>query len=223
MEYREYKVGEGLEKKLGILGETHIYTREETELAEDVVPEYDVIGHEGGRQKAWYLSLIYAVPMRAILAGTRRSLKNKTAKGIAENLEKKTVSLETGYKLSKTSAIYLGSLAILGTILSPLLYIESKLFGRMTEKYYAKKAKKAGKTRRLIESKISRLDRFLAKYVVDQEERDDLMAARSAELLRQEDNLLVVCGEGHLQGLVERLSKDFELEPVTQRKPVINV
>ena len=47
MKYKEYlaKV-EDQEKKLGILGEFHLYTKEESEFAKEIINDFDIIATE---------------------------------------------------------------------------------------------------------------------------------------------------------------------------------
>ena len=89
MRYLEYAATiEKRPKRLGVLGETHIYTPEETAFAEQIVPTYNNIGAEGvgdfvGNVLALYKPFLWASHRH------RRSYRNMTAKAIARERKKK--------------------------------------------------------------------------------------------------------------------------------------
>lgn len=101
MYYREYKVIIGdLEKKLGILGETHIYSASDTKVAKQKIPEFGTVAIEGEDEEEFrkgnlkYVALVFLPALLLYSAMTKRSLDNENALSIAKKLDKNIVRFD---------------------------------------------------------------------------------------------------------------------------------
>jgi len=220
MQYYEYLTEvDGLEKKVGILGEIHIYTSLESIFAHSVIPNYETIAMEGPKKGStpffFCVGLLYVPVILAYMAGTNRSFNNPTAKAIAKIHRKEIITLEddTDQLFPFTQKLAFGLVGLLSIPISPYLYFKYKMNGDPFEhgtKNYEKKMKRK-------KSLVSKLTSYA--YFNNLEQRDRVMAERSIDLLRSErDNLLIVCGEAHVPGITENLRKQLDLEEVIKPK-----
>ena len=148
------------------------------------------------------------------IAGTNRSSKNDTAQHIAETYCKRIVRLEKDEEqlwplMQKIAFATLGATSI---FISPFLYGYLKLYGDPyeagTKAYKKRTAEKKSK-----KSLFSRFIDFAYESNLDQ--RNRAMAEKSIDILRRNtNNLLVVCGEEHLDGIVENLYGRLRLKEV---------
>lgn len=217
MRYKEFKVRDnGLEKKLGILGDTHIYTFDEFEFAEDVLLNYDNIAHEGSKKKSLYLaltSLLMIPQLIGLVAGTDRSITHPPAKEIAKSYHKNIHHIENNFSTicPLKQKIALTLYALVSIPLSPFTFYNCKKYGDPftpgTEAYKKRKEMQNKK-----KSKISRF--LISGYKGTIPIRDSEMASQATELLKGMDNLLIVCGERHLDGIVKNLHKALDIEEV---------
>lgn len=219
MLYQEFLVREnGQDKKLGILGETHLYRAEETELAREIVPEFKNIALEGSSksdsiQMIGYLFLPATI---AYAAATQRSFPllkkfpfldyHEDTEDIARRMKKNIHYLEEDldeqFSLGQKIAL---ATCVFGTIpLTPFIYARYKL---REEKVQSAPENTTSITYRL------------ANALADVARRDEVMAARSATLLRSRDNLLINCGEVHIVGIIDHLNRYMLLEQTREESP----
>lgn len=126
--------------------------------------------------------------------------------------------LEEDLSLPFLQKIALATLGMVSIPLAPVLYVYHKIYGnhnkregRETEAYEKRMAKKSKNK----ESLSYRLAKFAFRNGVD--ERNKVMAERSIDIFtKYPGNLLIVCGEGHLDGLVENLSRSLRLKELKE-------
>ena len=217
MKYKEYVVKFNEERRLGpfarlgILGEEHIYTPEESIFVKKIMPSFDTVAIEGESKQSssfFWLGLLYLPVMLAYMAGTNRSLNNDTAKQIAEKYGKRIMRLEedTEQLFPLSQKIALAIVGLTSIPMAPLCYAKLKLYGDPFEvgtKAYEKRIADKKKGKKGLDL-FSRLTNFA--YMGNIGKRDRIMAERSIDILRRvSDNLLIVCGENHLDGIVKNL------------------
>ncbi len=202
MQYREFEVTlPDKTAKLGILGETHIYTPKESNCAGEIVSQFDSIAIEGSdRFTRVRLALLPFMPAVIALAhGSNRT--SRTAKDIAEDQKKKIVRLEPnmGESFSNKQLLALTAIGLMTIPFTPLIYAYSKYRGEDAIKSLSISEKKS--------SEPSYLERFV-KFAIESNiaERDRKMAERTRELvLTGAGNVLHVSGQAHTDGVIANL------------------
>lgn len=216
MRYKEYLVKlDGSKKILGVFGEQHIYTQDASRFVRKIMHNFDTIVIEGTNQKSslFWIGILYIPVTLAYVAGTKKSFDTlDTAKTIAEEHGKRVVRLEEDIEhlLPLTQKI---ALAIAGTVsipMSPFVYSYCRFYGDPYEVGTKAYERRMAKER---EGKKSLFSGFL-EYAFKNNEEDSIMAERSVGILKDSKNLLVVCGEGHLDGLVRELSNKLRLKEI---------
>lgn len=220
MRYKEYRVSIGdLEKKLGILSESHIYSAEDSKLAEEIISQYQVLASEGSQQSSpsmVAIAMLYLPVSLAYMAGTGRSVDNPVAYKLAKSLGKPVVWLEsepdTVYSLKQKIA--LAAFGLLTIPFSPLIYLFFKRLGDPADsesksyklfKQYEEKLAERGKPG-LIDA--------LGEYAIfsNFDSRNSTMVSGVVQLLESPiESLLLSCGDGHLEGIVEELEARLDL------------
>ncbi len=189
-------------KKLGILGEMHLYTETESEFAREMVEGYNVVGVEGTSRPDMLdkiIGLLYKPFCRAYGEVTGRS-KNYTALKWAKELGKKIIRLEDGVKrFSLSQKLTQLNISLNSFLLSPFIPL---LFKEHPE---------------LIEE-IEKLNDPYSDYAANLEGRNKIMAEKSIEILKKGENkdLLIVCGEAHVPGILDILYDKMVLEKVEE-------
>jgi len=216
MRFKEYNANvSGLEKKLGLLGECHIYTPDESRYAAQVVSQYDTIAMEGNT-KFTFMALIgrlYVPQIIAYTAATNRSLSCTTAEQHAKRSGKKIINFEDCSKLSLMQHITLALIGLASMPFAPLFYLQLKKYGDPYER-----GTKAYEVMRQNKEKSKKSPKMgLIKYAANLKGRDIIMADKTADIISREEtsSLLVICGEGHLEGIERRLQGRF---PLTETK-----
>jgi len=218
MRYKEYLVRlNNLEKKLGILGESHVYTPDESRFAREIIPNFDTVALEGTSQNSSVLLIqkLYIPARWAYIVGTNRSFNIDSARTIAKKYGKRFVSLEEGIEqlFPVSQKIALASVGAISIFISPFLYGYLKLYGdpsKVGTKAYEKRIAKKKKSKK---SLFSRLTDFAIIGNID--ERNRVMAERSIDILQKNPgNLLVICGQLHFDGLIKNLYDKLRLEEV---------
>lgn len=126
MEYKEYRAKiEGIEKKLGVLGEIHSYTYDEYRRVKDIIPQFDTVAVEGskGMTPVAWIGALYIPSIFAFLAATKRSLKDR-GETLAEKYQKKVIRMEENESQlfpvkQKLALIVAGTVSI---VMSPFVY-----------------------------------------------------------------------------------------------------
>lgn len=212
MRYAEYFVP-SLEKTLGVFGEVHIYTAKDSTYAMNIMPSFDNVAIEGTDKQTSldWLIIPFAPVVLAYAAATNRSFSNDTAQTIAEKQGKKILRLEDDidqtFSLSQKIAIAIKGLITIP--FTPSLYIYLRINGDPyefgTKAYQDMNAKRTGK-----KSLFSKLSEHGLQSNMD--ERDTVMAERSLDIFQNTPgNLLIVCGEQHFDGVVEKLHAKLDL------------
>lgn len=216
MIYKEYLTKlNGLEKRLGVFGEVHIYTPDESRFAREIMPNFDTVAVEGANQKSSlsWIGVLYIPMLLAYITGTNRSLGSDTSETLAEKYGKQVVRLEEDEEqlFPITQKIALATVGTISIPMSPFIYGYCKFYGDPYEvgtRAYEKRMAKKREGKKSLFSKF-----FEYAYKNNIEERNRVMVERSVEILREDSgNLLVVCGEDHLEGLVENLHDKLRLE-----------
>ena len=192
MKYRRYVVNfEGLEKRLGILGEIHLYTSEESKIAESLVDKYDHFGIEGSEKPSLYFSVLRMLILPEIYAHSvvGRSPNNADLESLAKSKNKSVTMLEPEIEktFSLLQKIALFTYVAISFVSAPFTYLELKKNRKLQKK----------------NNWISRLSNFSIYSNI--ETRNKIMAQNSIAILRKVDNLLIVCGEDHFEGLERQL------------------
>ncbi|MDP3733644.1 MAG: hypothetical protein Q8R37_00275 [Nanoarchaeota archaeon] len=213
MKYREYKVNDdGLEKRLGVLGEVHLYNAAESAIAEVIVPTYDTIGMEGSGKSTVFnslLALVYTPSGLAYAAATGR-LKS-SADQIAKKHHKQIIRLEESENvtfpfLQKLSIITMGLISI------PLVPFDIYRYLKFGDP--SCEGTEAYQKRLEIEQKNGLLTKF-QNYAFKNNFpiRDAMMADKAIEILQtRSNNVLVICGKKHFPGVTAHLQKKLDLE-----------
>lgn len=219
MIYKEYLARfNGSEKKVGVLGEIHLYTTAETAFARQIVPNFDTVAFEGDPQNSIYLTFICMLftPIVLTLAtGAKRSIFNDSSYSIAKEYKKRIIWLEEGtWKSSPLlQKIVFATAGAITIPVSPFAYVYLRYYGDpFTPGTKAYKDMDMAKEKKDKQGLFSRLFRYA--YTNDISERNKIMADRSVDILRGSERLLVVCGERHLEGIVENLSSMLSLREV---------
>jgi len=211
MRYKQFLTTiNGEEKRLGILGECHLYTTQESRFAEEIVLQFENFAVEG-TSKASVLGVIADIsmlPAYICLSGIpERSPDNATALQFARLYQLMTFELEDQYRLTSLRA---GAFVICGVtdiVESPFAYFWLKKNGdpyTPGTKAYAKLKEQKEKP-----TLLSRI----ADFATDVEGRDIKMALRSFEVLKTvPKNLLVSVGDHHLDGIVSHWHRMLPLE-----------
>ncbi|MEK6969168.1 MAG: hypothetical protein AABW48_01945 [Nanoarchaeota archaeon] len=228
MYYGEYKVKIGdLEKKLGILGETHLYSDADTRIAKQKIPEYGTVAIEGEEVgKSSHLKYVALAVLPAYLlysAITKRSFNNENALSIAQRLGKDVVRFEdsTSEHIGLGRKIAFVAVNLLELPLALIDYVRSRKDGDPENPESDAYQKRVSKQWEKLGSRPSLLDRirgYVAKvhdYSLNMTGRDQVMGEKTKELLETErDNLLVVCGRDHVDGIERYLTKNMQLQVV---------
>lgn len=214
MKYKEYAVEDGgLEKRLGVLGEIHIYTPEESSFARHVVPTYDTVGMEGSGKPSLSFSLIgllYVPTLLAYALATDRFPLNDTSKTIAQECGKRIIHLEEneGLTFSFMQKLALATVGALSIPFSPFDYARAKrdgdsyIEGTIAYEKRMERKKKNGP--------MTRLCNYAFK--ANLAERDEAMAEKTSTILQtSSNNFLVVCGQEHFDGVVGNLSQRLKM------------
>lgn len=203
MKYKEYIVTsptQNTSRRLGIFGEKHLYSQEETNYARTVVPTYNTVALEGDQKKSLFwdiVSLIYRPITLAYLSGTKRSPSNQRVRDIAKEQDQRIIYFnDTDSKhFSFWQKITLVGLGLLTVPLAPLV-------SWYTKKHGGDLFKKEGKKKSLISRWMD--------YAINSSKREKIMADRTAELLSEQNSgdVLANCGEDHLDGIVNNLKNN---------------
>lgn len=215
MEYVEY-IGKASssEKRLGILGEVHIFDENETRMAEHIVPEYDTIAGEGIGHNPFFVNFASFLSVPLFIAYTlgikNRTLDNRTTEDIAKSYGKKIVELENLSKsfspLQKAAFVTQGAVK---SLISPFLFINLKLFG--DPNLIGSKAYEIEEKRKKENGFFYRLENYPLHSV--RPKRDKNMAETAIEYFRNHnENLLISCGRNHLEGIVRNFESERDLE-----------
>lgn len=104
MRYKQFLTTvDGEEKRLGILGECHLYTTQESRFAEDIVTQFDNFAVEGTSQGSvlGIIADISMMPAYICISGMpERSPDNATALQFASVYDLRTFELEDQYRLT---------------------------------------------------------------------------------------------------------------------------
>jgi hypothetical protein len=211
MEYQEYKVTfkGGLEKRLGLLGETHIYRPEETEFAREIVKNYDNFASEGSnRDNLSNLVLSLALVPTYFFAKpyfnkTARSFQNKTSGQIAYEQKKKINYFHDTDYVGFGKKLMIAALPVLTLITLPITVPFAAI-------YYAFNKDKTKP------NPISKIFRKFSDYLVSMKERDKCMATKTIDYIQNSKDLLVRCGKAHLTGIYSNLQKDPRILSITK-------
>lgn len=217
MRYREFLAkGNNLEcRVVGILGENHLYRAEETEFAKEIVPTYSNIAMEGNDKSSDFANIVAYLFLPAMIAyatATNRTIPfsqifspqhyHETAEGIAIAHRKNIHYLEEDRdeQLAWWQKAGIMGLGLASIPLSPVTYVYEKIRG----------------DRPATTVKLDGIQGALANVV----NRDKSMAERSLTLLRSGvRDLLVVCGAGHMEGIIHNLSQRIELKKIKELSP----
>jgi len=197
IQYREYiaKV-DGLEKKVGFLAESHIYTPKEDSFVEDIVRQYDNFAIEGGNWKIpWYVAYSMYIPCLIVATSGGRQLSIPTAENLAEEYGKNIIYIEDNYVPSLRMKIGATLFGIIATILSPVWYPLNKI---------------------LPEKKSPKLSIIAATDITDCSNRSRFMIPNALKAIRSYNNLLINIGNEHLDEMVQAISAEISLQKVSE-------
>ncbi|UCD03642.1 MAG: hypothetical protein JSW73_03820 [Candidatus Woesearchaeota archaeon] len=218
MKYKEYLTKlDGTDKKLGILGEAHLYTKDESKFAKELVPNFDIVASEGSNREAYLhqIGILYVPLILAYVAATNRSFNNKRAIDIAERHGKKIITLDDSVEelFSIPQKLAIGLSGAISIPLSPFIYVYYKLLNdpsKRNNKAYKRIVERRKKGKKSLSSKF-----FSYAFTKNMNVRDKVMAENSVKILKERTgDLLVVCGELHLDGIIDNLQKTLELSEV---------
>lgn len=216
MRYKEYSASHHLDRRIGIFGEMHIYNKTESKFAREIVPRFDIVASEGSGKKDYlfWVGLLYIPMAFAMIFGTDRRSPD-TAYNIARQSGKEIFHLEKDtrhlFSFTQKAAMALGGLASMP--FAPLEYMNYKKNGDPyttgTKAYEKRIAEEKSGKKSLLQKLID------YGFASNLKERDKLMAEKSFDIFQQSaKNLLIVCGEMHLDGIVENLHNKLELKEV---------
>lgn len=203
MRYKEYRLKDSC-KRLGLLGETHNYSPEESSFAKSVIPNYDTVaieGHEYSDTFTKLLGLLYLPTCAAFMLGAGRT--SETAESIAITRGARIAYLHDSV-FNIWQKFMLTAIGIALIPMSPYIYFEC----------YSNRMRNE-KPEEL--SQDSLLYKIM-KYAFNGEERDNIMGLRAVDLLANEKSLLTVCGEHHFEGVNAYFNKFLALEKKTEVK-----
>ncbi|MBW2975099.1 hypothetical protein KY366_05250 [Candidatus Woesearchaeota archaeon] len=212
MIYRDYLIKSPYPcKKLGILGEYHIYNPRETQFARKVVSQYHTIAVEGSDEfnDVKLILRLYRPFISAYFALTDRSYRNKSALGIARESGKEVVRLGDDAELSQMHKI---ALTMFGLMTIPLIPA-APLVGLCQETLNAF-------YRRV---KLDFLDIRGSKrplhYVISPKSRDMVMPSKSLELLADRASVLINCGDSHVSSITSHLNELAGMKLLSESYP----
>lgn len=200
----------GVKKRFTLVGEKHIYSKEENAIAHELVAKHDFYANESGKRGAsqdesfvdsFFLTTSSALYVPFLLfysLGSGRHYPSISSIVSAEN--KEIVALEAdGGPLVKMDVSDKAS----------ILFVTAGSFVVAPAGYYLGKED----SRTNIDD-IEETD-FKVAYV---DERDKVMAQSIVELLNADgvDNLLVNVGAGHVPGIERLLDEEFDLHKTSQ-------
>lgn len=218
MRYIEYKaeIKHGFfnertaEVKLGLLGENHTYTQRESEFARDLVHQYWNVAVEGSNTPPksllpLVLTYLAQTPIRrGYYAATNRSKRIATAHKLAKEIFRNVIRLDDTHLIDPKLRTQIGimSAGLIYTLalpLAPITYSASRIYYHIKGDIRVESVKNKG-----------------VEGITDEPTmkiRDEHMARTSFEILKERKNdLLVVCGEAHLEGIVENLTRNPNLK-----------
>lgn len=214
MRYQKFIVRmDGEEKKLGVLGEVHIYHPQETEFARGIVKNYHTVAYEGGWEPhiVFYSRIYRTIPLVFEFA-TVRSRKNDTAKTIAMKMGKEVLPMNdrvlgTMSRKQKISYVVNAFTSALG---APIMYYYLRKYGDPLE---------YGTDSFHLSQEIKPTDGLLGPFLEyatysNSAEREDNMADTSDFLIKRRPDLLGVVGDEHFDSLIFRLYERLEMERV---------
>lgn len=198
----------GKPKRIGILGERHLYNDRESSFARNIVRDYDNFGAEKcAHISTFEKSLITVAGLTFIPYALAHYLKHddlsEDAEDYAKRVSKNIIPLDVMVNPLKVLGLSLYTLAV-SPILIPRRMFESKeenLRKRMNKEDLLIKGEKRGS---------------LMNFLGDVDKRDAHMAKTAYDFLSHDENnnLLINCGMNHVPGIrrnLEKLTEKFEL------------
>ncbi|MBW2963378.1 hypothetical protein KY306_01230 [Candidatus Woesearchaeota archaeon] len=204
MRYKQFLIKGDFERKLGILGETHCYNKKESDFARKIVKEYNILAVEGSKDipsaasPLGCVSILLAPSIMEFSDALERPVSNETAKDIGESEQKKIYYLEPGisYQLSLFKILVLFGFALATVPFVPWIYYSVKKYGKEIEK-----ANPPASIKRIV------------RYIFDADRRDRLMSKNALKVWNHtKENMLIVCGLEHLEGIVQNLHQHLSLK-----------
>lgn len=217
MKYREFEVQmPGKTAKLGILGETHMYSPQESDCADKIVPQFNAVAIEGSDNfTRVHMAMLPFIPAMIAIAGASHRSFERTAKTIAEGQEKKIVRLEPnmGESFSYKQLLALAAVGLMSIPFIPFIYTYLRNSGDdILSSEESDDNQDVGR--------FSRLRRFI-KFAIEGNiaERDRKMAQRTKDVvLSGVGDVLHVSGMAHTEGVVANLmalqGADFRIHEV---------
>src|SRR3989338_6174248 len=189
----------GKEKRLTLAGEIHIYNRQESEIARQLVESHSNFAGEGSGISLNFfdrsLAVLSRFPPFYLMLGTGRTYDG--IHEIAKNEGYEVEDLEKGLELKLSPHLSLLKDGIFSVLTAPNFFRDARFY----EALWA------------APENLFPNSQFKKELVDD---RDRKMAGKIVEILQRGniDDLLVVVGRGHLQGIKRELSDEIELRDV---------
>lgn len=217
MKYVEYNasINEKI-KKIGLLGECHIYNKTESQFAKIILSNYNNIAMEGTGKKASGLGIIGLLHLPAILAlmtatGRFPTEETKSAIQIAKEENKNIFYLESDKDKTKTFMQHVAFAAsgLISIPLSPFIY------------YYTKKKDPFSGETKGFEEKNKGLIRKILTHggSANIKERTDIMNQRSYKQINKDNinDLLIICGQSHFNYMNNFLNNNLDLKEISKK------
>ncbi|AJF62066.1 TPA: hypothetical protein HA239_05605 [Candidatus Woesearchaeota archaeon] len=221
MRYIDYTIDVGgLEKRIGVLGENHIYNDKDVMFASQIMPSYDILLREGNNnaESSLLFRLVAFMSLPLYLAysfASDRSFLNPSVKDIAEELGKEIRWLD--YDMAKSYPIINQAMIFLVSTMSifraPFIYKDIKTNGdtltpgtKNYEKYMFGQMKGYNNF-------FEKLDLFKSNVYG----RDSYYYGQLSSLLKEDaNNILVSVGDAHYLGIISRLNNEYEILKINQ-------
>ncbi|MBR9700838.1 TraB/GumN family protein [Candidatus Woesearchaeota archaeon] len=213
---------DGEQKHITLVGEIHVYTKPESEYANQIVKDYDVVLCEGAsgentslRNKLFLSSIKPFVRMAryCYTHGTGRLITNDSLDDAAENAGKPIFFIEEGTDggigtLDFESKAFVWSEYFMRTLFCPSEYIDGVSTAMRNDEDMSLD----------IVDDLYEMARSGRKDPLNVAERDVNMAREAYDhiMARDDDRIMIVVGVAHFRGIREELSDLIDLVPINE-------
>ncbi|MBN1156264.1 hypothetical protein JXA85_01485 [Candidatus Woesearchaeota archaeon] len=229
LKYMEFEVKiDGVVKRLGLWGEYHIYTKEDSAFAEHLADSYDVLAMEGVKRKGAgamekTIAILLLPSYTLFSAMTSRKISNLHIQQIFIRKGKQVIKLEQDMKsrIPFPNNLAFVSIITFAILLLPFEFLTYGIrrirkkddpFDRVTGIY-------PHEDNLLLRGKKFR-DR-VSDYVFNNDARDKEMSEKIIEVMHLHSNVLAGFGLAHFPGILKHLEERLDMNLVSEFPPLI--
>jgi len=191
-------------RRFGLLGETHVYTQEESEFAKGIVESFSTIAMEGSDRATLLNRSVSVVVGGAMEAAARTEGRDREIFTACDWAIELRIPVHPTYDTDSLSAgrkIFLGCLFTVWRVMFP----------------FATRIMKSRKKEPSAQSK--KLGEEWAMTMAEGAKRNKIQADKVLELLPECESLLLICGEIHMEGVLAILDGSLSMKKIRESEP----